>query len=103
MSTSLVNSGSNVWTLGVPACGYSYRWTADHPSVHVIGEACMKNTFATIYLKPGEVFQREVPVLVDLAPGKGEPESVTFRLGFIESTPKIPPIWSNAVTVSVTK
>jgi hypothetical protein len=107
VSTTLLNSGSNAWMLEVWSCGYSYVWVSDNPSVRVIGESCAKNSSRKMILKPGQVFERVVPVRVELAAGKAQPESVTFRLGFKDPTcwsaQGIPPNWSNAVTVSVTR
>ncbi len=106
--TALRNSGSEVRVLEVWSCGYNDLWIADNPSVRVIGDVgCMKSFSTKKYLKPGEAFESTVPVRVELTHDKGQPESVTFRLGFKDPTflanPKIPPIWSNAVTVSVTR
>lgn len=107
VSTTLINSGSKVWMLEVWACGNSYRWVSDNPSVFVIGESCLKNSVSKIYLKPGQTFEKAVPVRVEFAAGKAQPESLTFRLGFKDPTcwsaQGIPPSWSNAVTVSVTR
>jgi len=107
VSTTLINSGSTVWMLEVPLCGYSYAWRSDNPSVQIYGEACAKNSVSKIYLKPGETLEKEVPVRVELAAGKPQPESLTFRLGFKDPTcwsaQGIPPNWSNAVTVTITK
>ncbi|MFY9854635.1 MAG: hypothetical protein WAK26_12240 [Terracidiphilus sp.] len=105
--TTLINSGSTVWVLEVPLCGFSYRWVSDNPSVQIYGEACLKNSVSKIYLKPGQTYEKAVLVRVEFAAGKAQPESVTFRLGFKDPTcwsaQGIPPNWSNAVTVSVTR
>jgi archaellum component FlaF (FlaF/FlaG flagellin family) len=107
VSTTLINSSSTVWMLNVPMCGYSSAWRSDNPSVLLAGESCLKNAVSKIYLKPGETFEKTVPVRVELADGNAQPESVTFRLGFKDPTcwsaQGIPPNWSNAVTVSVTR
>lgn len=106
VSTALSNFGSKVWMLEVLACGYSNQWNSDNPSI-VTGESCLNNSVAKIYLKPGETFEKTVPVRVELAAGKAQPESVTFRLGFKDPTcwsaQGIPPNWSNSITVSVTR
>ena len=106
VATTLINSGSKEWELGV-GCGFLDQWVSDNPSIRVIGEACAKTIAIGARLKPGEAYKRAVPVRVELASGEGQPESVTFRLGFKDMTygtaPMSSPIWSNAVTVSVTR
>jgi len=111
VSTALRNKGSDVWILEILACGYSNQWTSDNPSI-VIGESCLNNYFQRIGLKPGEVFKKTIRASVELAPGTGQSESVTFRLGFkdpnFSANPTNPPmknspIWSNAVTVGVAR
>ena len=107
VSTTLLNSGSTVWMLEVWACGDSYHWVSDNPSVFVAGEACLKNSVSKIYLKPGQTYEKSVPVRIELAASKAQPRSLTFRLGFKDPTcwsaQGIPPNWSNAVTVSITQ
>ena len=107
VSTTLLNAGSKVWMLEVLACGDSYHWVSDNPSILVMGQACARNSVSKIYLKPGETYEKTVPVRVELVDGKAQPQSLTFRLGFKDQTcwsaQGIPPNWSNAVTVSVTR
>jgi len=93
--------------LEVPACGGSDEWTVDNPRVQVVGENCLNNALSRKVLKPGELYESSVPVFVDLGIGNGQPESVTFRLGFkdptISATLQTPPIWSNTATINVTR
>ena len=106
VSATLLNSGSNVWELAV-GCGFLDQWTSDSPFVNVIGEACARTIPVGIRLKSGETYEREVPVRLVLTAGGDQPQSVSFRLRFndptFSSNPKSPPIWSNAVTVNVTR
>ncbi len=107
MSTTLRNTGSEVRILEVWSCGYSYEWTTNNPNVRTWGEACMKNISSKIFLKPGEEFKSAVSVRVDIVPGSGKSESVTFRMAFKDppygTTLKTQSNWSNAVTVNVTR
>jgi hypothetical protein len=97
------NTSSVEQLLEVMSCSYSMQWTLDNPSVRLVREACEKNIPIKISLKPGQAFERAVLARVVLASGNGQSESVTFRLGFIGAASKPPPIWSNHVTVSVTR
>ena len=107
VSTALRNASKEEQVLEVWACGYPNQWIADNPSVHVIGEGCLKNTSFRVRLEPGKAFERAVSVRVQLAAGKGQAESVTFRLGIVDgaygSAWTVSQTWSNSVTVSVTK
>jgi len=68
---------------------------------------CKKNDLLHIKIKPGEAIERAVSIRVELAPGDGKPESVTFRMGFKNATFVMGqanlPMWSNPLTVTVTK
>jgi len=106
LSAIIHNTGNEEKVIRVWSCGHS-QWTADNPSVLGSPEVCAKNILLKERIKPGESGHWEVPVRVVLLAGGGQPESVTFRLGFQSSTygtePDIPRIWSNAVTVKVTR
>ncbi len=106
VSTTLINSGSKVWELAV-GCGFLDEWNSDNPSIHVIGEACMKFIPVGVRLKSGETYERAVPVRLVLMADKGQSEKVTFRLRFNDPTfiphPEVPPVWSNAVTINVAR
>jgi len=108
VSTELRNTGQEEKLLQVWSCSYPWQWETDNSSVHVNQVDCLRNTLFKVRLKVGETYERSVSVRVELAPGEGHPESVTFRLGFQDAPPETgsttmsPPIWSNAVTVSVT-
>jgi hypothetical protein len=106
LSATILNTGKDEQMFEVWSCGY-LEWTVDNPSLQVVGEDCLRNIPYKVKLKPGESGHWEVPVRVELPGGSGQHESVTFRLGFQTATygtePEIPPIWSNALTVSVTR
>jgi hypothetical protein len=107
VSTTLRNRSSEVQVLGVMSCSYPAQWAVDNLSVYMSQVSCLRNVLSRIILKPGEAYERTLSVHVELASGKGQLESVTFRLGFQDenplTVPKAPRIWSNAVTVSVTR
>lgn len=116
VSTTLLNTSSEDQSPQVLYCCYSIQWTADNPLVHVdCAESCMHNFPHKARLKPGETYEKTVLVRVTLAAGKDPVERVTFRLGFRDptyetvttfggvSTGWIPPRWSNAVTINVTR
>jgi hypothetical protein len=60
-----------------------------------------------IRLKPDEAYQRALAAHVELTGGDALPQSVTFRLQFKDLSkgpkPAVPLVWSNAVTVNVTR
>jgi hypothetical protein len=107
VSTAIRNTGSEEQVLEIWACGYPNRWKADNLSVHVVNEGCLKNTPFKVQLKPGRAYERKMQIRVELAPGSSQHESVTFRLGIeggdYGTAWKVSPIWSNAVTVNVTR
>jgi hypothetical protein len=130
VSTVIRNTSSAEQSLQVLHCCYSAQWTADNPLVHVdCAESCMKNIPWKVTLKPGEAYKKTVLARVALAAGTGQPESVTFRMGFQSNSYKTEPvaplpwgisatngttqtrqmihdtpqIWSNAVMISVTR
>jgi hypothetical protein len=113
ISTELRNTGTETETTRQQACGYNDLWTSDNTSIHLVPSACTKPGFMGMKLKPGEVYQADVQVYAKLAPGVGESEWVTFRLGFksefksqddpAQSQPVARTLWSNAVTVRVTR
>jgi len=106
--TSIHNTSSEGQSIWVLYCGYSIQWTADNPSVHLDStDACAKNSPWKVSLKPGEAYEKTVLVRVALSPGNGQSKAVTFRLGFEDmaytTVQNAPRIWSNAVTVNVTR
>jgi hypothetical protein len=108
--TALRNISNVEKQVRVWSCSYPNQWGADNPYIYVPYDSdCMKNAFGLVKLKPGESYKRNLPVRVVLASGDSTPKSVTFRLGYVNerqwalSTNGSPPIWSNAVTVSVTR
>jgi hypothetical protein len=107
VNTAIRNTGNDEQVLEIWFCGYCNRWIADNPSVHIGVESCLKNSSQTIRLMPGKAFEEAVPVRVELPVGSGQHELVTFRLGIKGGTYgtkwTVSPIWSNAVTVNVTR
>jgi hypothetical protein len=107
VNTSIRNIGSDEEWLSIWSCSYPQQWQADNPFVHVDGVGCKKNDIRKIRIKSGGVYERPLSIRVEFAKDSSQTESVTFRLGFqpevYGTAPKNPPIWSNAVTVSVTR
>lgn len=107
VSTIIRNTGSQDVVFGVLLCGYCYQWRADVPSVSVGADVCTNNALSRIRLKPGESYERPVVVFVSLNANTAESMPITFRLGFQSSDypniPQLPRIWSDAVTVKVTR
>ncbi len=110
--TAVRNTGTSEESLIVWDCSYAWQWKADNPAVQVGGVACLQNVLVRIRLKPGEAYERPVPVYVELAAGSARRELIAFRLRYenaathVESfhlPPQNPPIWSNPVTVIVTR
>jgi hypothetical protein len=113
LSTVLRNTGNEALIMRHEACGYSDLWTVDNASIQVVPSSCDKPGFMGMSLKPGEDYKREVRIRAKLAPGVGESEWVTFRLGFksefksdkdpAQPNPVTKTLWSNVVTVRVTR
>jgi len=102
--TEIRNTGKDEQSLYVLLCGHT-QWSTDNTYVQVAAEGCLKNSIHKMKLKPGESGHWEVPLV--LSTRSSLPKSVTFRLGFQSwtdrKTPEVPQIWSNPVTVGVTK
>ena len=107
VSTAIYNTGSVGEVLKVWTCSYPMQWKSNSPIVNVNEVPCLQNVPFKIRLKPGEAYERAVTARVELSAGKSLTQSVTFRLGFQPATygtePEPRRIWSNAVTVSVTR
>jgi hypothetical protein len=107
VATAIRNTSTEEQTLDIWSCSYPTQWVSDVSSVHVNLVGCKKNDLLHIKLKPGEACERAVTIRIQLSPGDGKPESVTFLMGFKSATfvtgQSNLPLWSNAVTVSVTK
>jgi hypothetical protein len=108
VKTVLRNTGDSEQSLEVLYCCYSVQWASNNPSVHVdCDEACMNNSPGIIKLKPGQTYEKKVPVHVELRAESKDYELVTFRLGFQPASYRlktdISRIWSNALMVSVTR
>jgi hypothetical protein len=92
-------------------------WISDNPAVHVGEIPVMENLVMGKHLKPGEVYKKELLVRISVPAGKPMGGSITFRLGvylrlkFIlnhvppgkEADEFHPLVWSNPVTVRITK
>jgi hypothetical protein len=113
---ALRNTSKDEQTVGVLPCCFSTEWVTDNPSVHLeCAESCMHNFPRKTSLKPGLAHENKLLVRVALAADKSQNESVTFRLRFQgpyygaaaaqggSGGNVVPPGWSNAVTVSVSK
>jgi hypothetical protein len=113
VSTVLRNTGTEAQTMRRDACGYGDLWFSDNKSIQIAPSACLKPGFMGVTLEPDEAFRADVQVYAKLAPSVGEGEWITFRLGFKSEfrSEKDPPqpnlkpqtLWSNAVTVKVTR
>ena len=126
--TIIENTGKEDRFLYIAACTYPEQWIADNPAVHIKHVFCERNPSMDILLKPGETYPGNVSLRISLPVSElKEPSPVRFRLGFnplVHSTSStspicvarngptiscpppllapVPPIWSNAITVSVT-
>ena len=106
VTTTIRNTGAHEETLVVWTCSYPSQWRPDSPIVKVLGIPCKQNVPGKVKLRPGEAYTKPVRVYLKLPEQR---ESVTFRLGYgtwayfgtIEPAPKLPAIWSNALTVPV--
>ena len=104
VSAAIRNTGGEEHVLGVYTCSYANQWRADNSVVLVPGDSCMRNVPRKIRLGSGGSYEKKVLVQVALPTGKTPNESITFRLGFLDALMSNGPrIWSNAVTISVTK
>lgn len=122
VATAIRNTGEQEEFFYIWDCGYPAMWTTDNPIVQVYPPSCQQNVPEEIELKAGEAYERGVPVHVELAAADAGPKAITFRLeygakaekgdpnvlfpgrgelGTWKPWPDIPPIWSNAVTVTV--
>lgn len=110
--TAVRNTGTSEESLIVFDCSYAWQWKADNPAVRIGGVACLQNVLARIRLRPGEAYEKPLPVHFELAKGGRHHESLTFRLRYqnaatdLESfhiSPQNPPVWSNPLTITVTE
>ena len=111
VATAVRNIAKGEQSLYVLDCLYPGHWSTDNPAVNLIVINCAQNSLATFRLKPGEAHESALPVFIELAAGSARHESVTFRLRYAfanslgTSAPGTvpPPIWSNPVTVEVSR
>jgi len=108
VDTAIRNMDKHQQTIEICPCTYPSQWVADNPSIQVHDFACLQSTLKRITLKPGQAYKNSF--LVEALSSKtGPTRDITFRLrygtkaaqGEWKPWPKIPPIWSNAVTVTV--
>ncbi|MDR3771940.1 MAG: hypothetical protein P4L26_01260 [Terracidiphilus sp.] len=114
VSTIIRNTSNKEQSLVVRACGYGFQWTSDNPFLKSAGEDCLNNALVKVRLKAGDSYEKRVQVLATLPAGGAPKESIAFRLGFeserdqtapppASNTAAAPRLWSNAVTVIVTR
>lgn len=105
------NTGTAEEELRTWACGFPSEWISDNTDVYLHQVNCVQDTMKQVKLKPGETYKSKVPVYVQLPSDQMSQKPITFRLGFgnaFHYGDKKPDqrgraIWSNAVTVSVTR
>ena len=107
VATTIRNTGAAEQSVKVWSCTFPTQWVADNPLVHVNLVGCKKNELVVVKLNSGKVLKKVLSVRVELDPGGDPVESATFRLGFkaatFETGQENVPIWSQPVTVRVTK
>jgi hypothetical protein len=109
VATAVRNTSTTDQMLDVWSCSYPWQWASDNPTIQVGGIACQQNVHGKIKLRPGEAYERTVPLYVELPIDKISKASAAFRLGFEEATqvrsvrpfPDNLPIWSNYVIINV--
>jgi hypothetical protein len=107
VATAIRNTGAAEQLLDVWSCSYSTQWISDNPNVHLNLVVCKKNDLIHLKVESGKDYEKPLSIRVELPAGDGQPESVTFRMGFKNATfvtgqPDLP-IWSDPVTITVTK
>ena len=109
-NVTIRNTSQDEQSLQTTQCTYGdWNWKSDQAPLRVEyhpGAACEKNRVVYVRLKPGDAFNEALPILPTLPAAT---KSLTFRLGFDPrlgsgtSVQTLPSVWSNSVTVSVTK
>lgn len=107
VAAAILNTGATEQVLVVMMCP---EWTSDSAVIHVDARSCLKNIPRKVPLRPGEEFRSVVHTHVELPDGQSNPDRVTFRLGYHipaflgnEVTPKVQPLWSNSVSITITR
>ena len=110
LTAVLQNTSSSERSLTIWTCPVSAQWVPDNPVVRVNqATPCQQPAMGVIRIRSGEEYRETLTLSIRLPPNRAIPNSVTFRLGFSEHArltdvvPKMPSVWSNAVTISVTK
>jgi hypothetical protein len=95
----VVNASEATQTFRVMSHSWFEHWKTSNATVTVDGWLCEKNFPVTVTLKPGEAYEKTLPMLVT----KAEPgASVSFKMGFTPIDSK-QTYWSGKVTVQVEK
>jgi hypothetical protein len=110
LTAALQNTSSSERSLTIWTCPVSAQWVPDNPVVRVNqATPCQQPVVSVIRIRSGEKHMETITLSIRLPSNRAIPNSVTFRLGFSELTRlsdvahKKPSVWSNAVTISVTK
>jgi hypothetical protein len=107
VATAIRNTGAIEQSLKIWSCSYPTQWVSDNPFVKVNLVSCKKNDLLNVNVDPDKGCERTISIRVELSAGDGQLEPVTFRLGFKAATFATGqanlPIWSNPITVTVTK
>jgi hypothetical protein len=95
----VVNTSEEAQSFRVMNCSWDEHWKCSNPAVSWVSWDCSKNFPVTVTLKPGEAYEKTLPMLVT----KGEPGArVSFKMGFTPIGSK-GTYWSGKVTVRVEK
>ena len=111
VSTSIRNLGTTETRILVWACAFPSEWLVDNPSIYIDEPNCLIESRAWVGLKPGESYRKAVKVYVRLSALYANRQEVTFRMGFGNRLlsgngnrgSKVDAVWSNPVTLTVTK
>jgi len=113
VSTTLRNTGKETQATWLTACNDGDLWVPDNRSISMAPSACDKPGFDGLRLKPGQVYHADLRVSARLEPGAEDSQSITFKLGFKSEfqnasdpptqKPVATTLWSNAVTIKVTR
>jgi hypothetical protein len=111
LTVVLKSTGSSERSLTIWTCPVSEQWLPDNPVVQLIQVTpCQQPALGVIRIRPGDKYKETVTLSIRLPSDGTISNNVTFRLGFSERTrisdievPKTPSLWSNAVTISVTR
>ena len=110
VSTWVRNSGSTDATVEIWACAFPEEWVVDNPSIEIEQQNCVAENRSSIILKSGGEYQRDLMIVVHSGVANFDQKELNFRMGFRNGVfrdekhqPKTGPVWSNSVTLKVTK